>query len=337
MSRVFTAIPGIREQVPLLIGLGGPPGSGKTYSALVIATGIKSHRGGNIVVIDTEKNRSKAYAPRKGEKADGVNTFDFLHVPFDPPFRSLDFRDAVRQQLASKPAAIIIDSASDEHEGDGGLLDFHDSELERMAGNDWSKRERVGQAAWIKPKGERREMMNDFLQIMTPLIFCFRAREKTKQVQNDKGKMTPTNIGWTPIAPPEIVHSMTLFCLLPIRSDGVPMWRGNTAYEDFSIKLPRQFQGIFPEKKPIDAEMGYRMSEWAMGDAGDNSTTKATEPEKPADPVAEYGRELRGILKGTADEITQWWAATGQRRIDIGVPDETLKKMEAAVMEKVNG
>ena len=324
-NRVFTASPAIREQVPLLVGLGGPPGSGKTFSALTLATGIKRHRSGDIVVLDTESNRSLAYAPRKGETADGVNLFDFRHVPFAPPFRSLDFLDAVRQQLPSNPAAIIIDSASDEHEGEGGLLDFHDAELDRMAGNDWSKRERVGQAAWIKPKGERREMMNGFLQIMTPLIFCFRAREKTKQVADQNGKMKPTNIGWTPIAPPEIVHSMTLFCLLPIRSDGVPMWRGSTAYEDFSIKLPRQFEGIFPEGKRIDADMGYAMSAWAMGD-GDKKN-----------PIDEYAKEVAAKIKTFTDpqQLIDWWDSGMEYRASIGIPEARLRKMADAVAKAV--
>lgn len=170
------------------------------------------------------------------------------------------------QQRAQRPSCIIIDSASEEHEGSGGLLDFHDSELERMAGSDWAKRERVGQAAWIKPKANRLEMLNGLMQITTPLIFCFRAREKTKQVANAQGKQVPTNIGWTPIAPPEIVHSMDIFALLPIKSDGVPMWKGNTAYEDFSIKLPRQFASLFPADKPINQQMGQAMSVWALGD-----------------------------------------------------------------------
>lgn len=266
MVRKFEAVVAQRKAVPLLVGLAGPPGSGKTYSSLELATGIKAHRGGPIVALDTERNRMLSYAPPAGVQADGVNHFDFMHVPFAPPFGSVDFLDAVMQQRVHKPSCIIIDSFSDEHEGDGGLLDFHDTELDRMAGDDYGKRQAMGQAAWIKPKQKRLEMMNGLFQIMTPLIFCFRAREKTKQVANDRGKMVPTNIGWTPIAPPEIVHNMTLFALLPIKSDGVPMWKGNTAYEDFSIKLPRQFQGLFPEGDRITRKMGHAMSVWALGD-----------------------------------------------------------------------
>lgn len=284
--RKFEAKPATREAVPLLIGLGGPPGSGKTYSALLLASGIAAHRGGPVVLIDTERNRALKYAPPAGKKANGVDHFEFLHVPFSPPFASLDFRDAVMEQRKHKPSCIIIDSFSDEHEGAGGMLDFHETELDRMAGTDWSKRERVGQAAWIKPKADRLEMMGELFQVLTPILFTYRCREKVKQVKDDRGKMAPTNIGWTPIAPPEIIHNMDLFALLPIKSDGVPMWKGNTAYEDFSIKLPRQFQGLFPDGKPIDQQMGQAMSIWALGDvkpavAGTPATKEAAPAEAP--------------------------------------------------------
>jgi hypothetical protein len=289
MARDFTAHPAARTSVPLLIGLSGPPGAGKTMSALMLATGIKADRGGDIIVLDTDGDRAKYYAPRPGEKADLRTTFEFQHFSFEAPYSPNDFLAAIRHQLPSKPSCIIVDTMSSEHEDEGGVLEWHDRELDRMAGNDWDKRERVGQAAWKAPKAARRGLINAILKIKTPIIFCFRAREKVKQIRNDKGKMAPTNIGWTPIAPAEIVGSMTLFCPLPIKSDGVPMWKGNTAYEDFSIKLPEQFRGFLQEGKPITAETGRAMSEWARGavptgfvhDAG---TTKPQEM-RPSEPM----------------------------------------------------
>jgi hypothetical protein len=304
-QREFKAAPAIRKSTPLLVGVAGPPGAGKTFSLLRMATGIKAHRGGPIIFIDTERNRALRYAPPDGKQADGVNSFDFMHISFDPPFKPSDFLEAVRQQRQHRPSCIIIDSCSDEHEGEGGVLDWHDAELNRMAGEDWAKRERMSQAAWIKPKRDRLEMMGGIMQLMTPVLFGFRAREKTKQIANDRGKMVPTNIGWTPIAPSEIIHAMDLFALLPIKSDGVPMWKGNTAYEDFTIKLPRQFAGLFPEGQQINEEMGRAMSVWALGDVkpgkpaegnqaptapGEQATqpkasgTKQTEKEQPKEP-----------------------------------------------------
>ena len=311
MPREFKATPATRKAVPLLIGLAGAPGSGKTFSALRLATGIKAHRHGPIVVIDTERNRALAYAPPEGATADNVNNFDFYHVPFTPPFRSTDFLDAVMQQRSLKPSCIIIDSLSDEHEGEGGMLDYHEAQLDKMAGDDWSKRERVGQAAWIKPKHDRLEMMNGLFQMMTPIICCFRAREKTKQLANDKGKMVPTNIGWTPIAPSEIVHNMSLFAILPIKSDGLPMWKGNTAYEDFTIKLPRQFQKIVPEGRVIDEAMGKAMSEWAAGDTkfskeGDKSRSQSATaaPATPTPTGGDQASTAAGQTSGSQNSTT---------------------------------
>ena len=46
--RTFEAKPAIREAVPLLVGLTGASGCGKTFSALRLASGIQSVTGGDI-------------------------------------------------------------------------------------------------------------------------------------------------------------------------------------------------------------------------------------------------------------------------------------------------
>jgi len=267
MAREFIIEQATREHVPLLIGLMGGPSAGKTYSALTLATGMRTPDTGRPVVIDTEGGRTLKYAPLAGEVARAPLTFDFERIDFEPPYRSIDLLGAAQKALASNPCAIIFDSMSDEHEGIGGLLDWHDEELDRMAGADWAKRERVGQAAWIKPKQSRRTMVNGLLQIKTPMIFCFRAREKVKQIKNDRGKMEPTNIGWQPIAPAEIVHAMDVNCMLPLNSDGVPRWTSDKASEDFVLKLPLQFLAMFHDGEPITAETGRLLAEWARGGA----------------------------------------------------------------------
>lgn len=265
IDRDFTPQPGIRSSTPLLIGLSGPPGSGKTMSAVRLATGIRKDRGGDIIFLDTDGDRGRQYCPRAGEPPDFKTTFDMQHVTFMPPFSPLDFLAAIRQQLERNPACIIVDSTSDEHEGEGGVLWLADAYLERQAGTDWAKRDRLKSASWIEPKAERLAFINGVNRLKTPIIFCFRAREKTKPIKGEDGKVKPTNIGWTPIAPAELVGMMTLFCLLPVKSDGFPMWKGTTAYEDFSIKLPVQFRGFIRDGQQVDEEMGRAMSEWARG------------------------------------------------------------------------
>jgi hypothetical protein len=107
-----------------------------------------------------------------------------------------------------------VDAVSDEHEGEGGYLEWHDEMVPKMGGNEW--------AAWAKPKASRKKLISGLLHIKTPLIFTFRAREKTKQnpdARSAKDKIV--NIGWQPVAPLEIVHTLDLTCILPPRAE----WR----------------------------------------------------------------------------------------------------------------
>lgn len=255
--RTFVAKPAARSEEPLSIGMVGPPGGGKTLSSLKVARGIQSVRGGDIVLIDTEGGRSKKYADQ----------IAFQHVPFDPPCRSEDFLAAIKQQLASKPAAIIVDSMSDEHEGEGGYLEWHDQQVPTMGGNEW--------AAWAKPKASRKRLITGLLHIKVPLIFTFRAREKTKQNTDPNAKRHEkiVNIGWQPVAPLEIVHALDLTCILPPRADGVPVWHSDKIGEDFIIKLPNYLQPYIVEGKPLSEEMGAGFARWA---AGHNATAPAS-------------------------------------------------------------
>jgi len=63
MEREFILQPAVKEEVPLFVGLVGPSSSGKTYTALRLATGIHKvmNQPGGIIVIDTENRRALHY------------------------------------------------------------------------------------------------------------------------------------------------------------------------------------------------------------------------------------------------------------------------------------
>ena len=63
-ARTFEAKPAVRQKVPLLCGLVGPSGGGKTFSALRLATGMQQVSGGDIYIVDTEARRALHYADR---------------------------------------------------------------------------------------------------------------------------------------------------------------------------------------------------------------------------------------------------------------------------------
>lgn len=283
-ARSFPAgVPSVRGEEPLLLGLVGPPGGGKTVSALRLAAGMKQVRGGPVVLIDTEGGRSRKYSPEPGRPADPARLqFDFLRVDMTPPFRSHDFLAAIKAQLPLKPAAVIVDCLSDEHEGEGGYLEFHDEEIPKMGGNDW--------AAWAKPKASRKRLISGLLQIKVPLLFTFRAREKTvtEPGKGRNGKDKITNIGWMPVAPLEIVHALDLTCILPPRADGVPVWTSEKVGEDFIVKLPA-FLAPLVQSGQLSEATGAALARWAMGTPAQAAQKPASGPPAadPADPKAQ--------------------------------------------------
>lgn len=244
-ARVFNITPAVREAVPLLIGITGPSGGGKTYSALRLATGIQSVSGGDIFAIDTEARRMLHYAEK----------FKFRHLQFDAPFGSLDYLTAIRQCASTGAKIIIVDSMSHEHEGPGGMLDYQIKEFERL-GNQESKK----MLAWQKPKAARQALLNGILQIPANFIFCFRAKEKIKMVG---GKVVPQ--GFMPIAGDEFVFEMTVNALLLPHANGIPTWKSEEPGERMMMKLPEQFMEIFAAPQPLSEEMGVKLATWATG------------------------------------------------------------------------
>ncbi|MGE0289310.1 MAG: AAA family ATPase [Bradyrhizobium sp.] len=267
-ARTFEDRPAVRQAVPLLVGLMGPSGSGKTFSALRLATGIQRVTGGDIYVIDTEARRALHYADR----------FKFRHLSFDPPFGSLDYLAALRHCVGKGAGVVIVDSMSHEHEGQGGLIDLHDQEMTRLAGDDYGKRERVKMLAWQKPKANRRALINGLLQLNANFIFCFRAKETAKPLKKD-GKTEVVPMGYMPIAGEEFVFEQTVNCLLLPAAKGVPTWQSENVGERAMMKLPKQFEDIFAERRPLSEEIGHDLAEWAKGGAPREDTAKEPGPE----------------------------------------------------------
>jgi len=324
--------PAVRLSSKAMIGLGGPSGGGKTLSALKIARGLCMGVDEQIFGIDTENGRMLAYAPAEGEKP-GPEKFAFQYLPLEPPFSPMAYQEAIAVAVKAKAGCIIVDSMSHEHEGEGGILEWHERELDRMAGKDFEKRERVKFTAWIEPKKAHNKLVNKILQHRVHFIFCFRAKDKLAPIKNEKGKTEFVNVGWTPICSDRFEYEMTTLLILPPRALGVPDLKAERT------KLNTDHVPAFPAGKPLDEEAGRAMARWCAGKsiAPDPSATGRRDARKPAatpepspdqeradvketnpaasskDPAPPYHddayrlyRELRDGLEGTADPEL-WW------------------------------
>lgn len=308
MTRTFDDKPAVREKTPLLIGIVSPSGAGKTMSALRLASGIQRVAGGDIGVIDTEARRALHYAHK----------FKFRHMAFGAPFGPLDYLAAIEHYIKKGVTTIVVDSMSHEHEGPGGVLEMHEKALDKMAGNDYAKRDKMNMLAWAKPKQQRRQLINAILQMQANFIFCFRAKEKIKMVP---GK-APVAMGFQAISGDEWIYEMQLKCLLMPGADGVPTWQSDMPGEQQIIKLPEQFRPLFPSRKEqLSEDIGQRLAEWAAG-------TGAQPAKSGADLLAEYAACSDPATLGRLEDARKsaWSSLSADEKKRVKAASETAKE-----------
>ena len=224
-----------RENTHLLIGLAGASGSGKTYSAMQLATGISGTEP--FAIVDTEARRALHYADQ----------FNFEHVSLGPPFTPERYAAAIKPLAERRFKAIIIDSGSHEWEGEGGVVEQADTSPRKSPSN------------WIEPKRCHRKWVNNLLQCGTNLIICLRAAEKI-HIDDSGPKIKITNEGWQPICEKRFMFEMTIsFTFAPLHPGIVDL--------AFPHKLQDQHRMMFPPGQHISVEAGRLLGQWARGDA----------------------------------------------------------------------
>ncbi|MHB1950207.1 MAG: AAA family ATPase [Acidiferrobacteraceae bacterium] len=235
-----------RENIPLLIGLAGGTGSGKTFSAMRIAKGLAG--GKRFAMIDTEADRGKHYAEE----------FEFDHAPLGPPFRPGAYLEAIKAAEQAGYGVILVDSMSHEWDGTGGMLEWHDE----IMGSD----ERKKLTAWIKPKTDHRRFVNELLQLKAHLVLCFRAQKKVEMVKDpstgkfvivEKQSLTGLD-GWIPICEKNLPFELTVSLLLTADQPGIP----------HPIKLQNQHRAFVPLNAPLTEATGVALGRWAAGADG---------------------------------------------------------------------
>ena len=251
----------VRGAVPLLLGIVGPSGTGKTFSALRLAKGMQRVIGGRIKVVDTEHGRAKQYA----------DYFDFDYFPFDPPSSSLRYLEVIKA-AAEIPGPTVVDSMSHEHEGPGGYIDLHDQEVKRLLTCGFRSEFAASVPAWAVPAKHRQQLINGIVTSGFNGIFCFRAKEKVdmnaKKLDRDgnpTGDKTVGNLGWMPIAGDAFVYEMTAKCLLLPGANGIPTWNPEFPGEKNMAKIPIFFQEIFSRPEQLSEDIGEKLAAWAAG------------------------------------------------------------------------
>lgn len=290
---MITFRPAVRQDTPLIIGLAGPTKSGKTLSALRLATGLAG--GKSIIMINAEGARGHQYADK----------FRYLTYDLIPPFRPTAYTEAVEAAAKEHPGCIIIDSGSHMHDGPGGILEWHEEILDEMCGADQAKRMRNNFTAWIKPKAAENEFIYTLLSLSCPVILCLRAKEKLRIVP---GKQ-PVDLGWQPIVGERVAFETMFTLILPPHSRGVP---------DLEISDMREpFDTLIPAGRQIDEKLGQRLAEWAKGEKREAPATSHQAPQVDRETGDPPPADEEARATWTATELAKQMKAAGVIMNDI--------------------
>ena len=271
-----------RVGVRPLIGLYSESGCGKSLSSLYLARGIAGPNG-KIVMVDSESGRGSLYAD--------VVPGGYEVIEIAQPFSPKTYIEAIDVVEQSGAAIGIIDSASHEWEGIGGVLD-QAAEIEAKSG-------KPGLHIWRMPKLEHAKFMLRMLQSSIPWIVCLRAKYKSRQTKNAQGKTEIVKDEATsPIQADDFIFEMTAHAEI---------------LQNHTIILTKcshpELKKCFPEdkKEPLSIVHGERIAQWCNNPSGSKPAT-ATAPSKGSDgdEVKKLAQELWDLLKPVRGTAKNW-------------------------------
>ena len=278
MTVTFRSATSKNDPKYLMIGVAGYSGTGKTMSALRLARGLAGDKP--FAFIDTEAGRGLHY---QGTCA------PWDHADLEPPFTPEAYLSAIRDAESAGYGVIVVDSASHEYSGSGGLSDMAAAELHRLAGDDPRKQAKLTMASWSKPKQRHAAFVESLLRVKAHVVLCFRAREAVEMRPDPKtGRMEVLPVesiaghsGWlidTEHKRMPLPYELTASFLLIPRAGadrGVPI----------PVKLNAEHTPFVPLNEPLSERTGAALAKWAAGESA------ATTP----DP------SIAGLTKGLLD------------------------------------
>jgi hypothetical protein len=275
----------VRQSAPLLLGIAGPSGGGKTYSALRVARGLADNKP--FAIIDTENGRALHYTDFFPE---------MRHAHLRAPFSPAAYADAIQAADEQGFPVIVVDSASHEWEGDGGVLKMQEAEFERMGG-----KESARMASWIAPKSAHKDLVRKLLQVKAHVILCIRAEDKVEMVKVNgktevRAKESLTSIlGWIPICERRLPFELTISLLVTPDAPGVPK----------PVKLQEQHKPFVPLDKPLSEETGKALAAWAAG----GKAPSPVEPPQAGEGDVDADTLTARLLAAASDEKRADWQA----------------------------
>ena len=259
-----------REQIYVKALIGGPSGSGKSYSALRMATGIagREGKGTKIGYIGTEGMRDKLYA----------NEFDYDLISLEE--YSPDYYEAaIDAFLEAGYKVIIVDSMTH-------LWNWVQDQVQLTTKGDNTFQ------AWGKYKKENKKIIEKILLAPAHIIVTGRGKDEYVLEANSRGKMAPRKVGVGVQQDKDIEYEYMVTWMIDQDTHLAEAAKDNTHIFEGKIKV-------------LDEKAGEALYDWANdGDPVKSPKERAEEVKRIQDEITAKATELGGSKN---KDMMEWY------------------------------
>lgn len=219
-----------RQKAWLKVAVTGVTGSGKTYSALMLAQGMAKRP----LMIDTENGSGELYS----------HLMEYDYIRLAPPFTPAKFVEAIEAAVRNGNDFIIIDSLSHAWRY---VLDYKD-------GLD-SSNPRGSFSNWRKAKKLFDETMTALLQCPAHVCACMREKSEYTETVDQRGTKTMQKTGTQPIAEPDLEYEFAV------------CWKLDRAHQAVATKDRTEIWDV-ATPFTFSKRTGEQLQAWLDGGAG---------------------------------------------------------------------
>lgn len=292
------------------IAITGPTGSGKTFSALRLASGIAKAMNKRFAVIDTENGSASLYSDH----------FDFDTLNITPPFTTEKYIQAINDAEKAGFCALVCDSITHAWAGEGGLLEQKDLLDSRPNSNRWTN--------WGPIKAKDLKFKNAYLHSSIPFfIATMRSKMEYAQSQAAGEKAKVQKVGMAPVQAEGIEYEFSLVLDVAMNHE---------------CEVSKDRTHLFDQNKifQITEETGKMLVAWREGGkarpAAPSFSKPAAAQEFPPDEMQTHpeddldaylggpGSHPPGSVEAAAEYVVTFGAHNGKMLKDI--PEMTLRE-----------
>jgi len=265
-----------KEQSRLRLSIAGPAGSGKTFTALKIATEMATISGGKIAVIDTERGSASKYSD--------LFEFDVLNLD---DFHPDNYVEAMKAAERAGYEFLIIDSTTHEWNGKNGILELHEAAVQKS-------RSKNSYTAWAEVTPLHQKFVDAILGSKCHVIASVRSKSDYVQDKNEQGKTEIRKVGMASIQREGMDYEYDVMIEMDLNHNGVVMKTRCNALDGKVFKRP-------------GADLAQILNAWLS-----DGVEPAPKPTAPAvDPAYEEARgeiihEFRDVFLSMGKSESEW-------------------------------